>query len=143
MAFVMRQGWVNHIYLMGIDTAGTGLNPTRLTGDQEAENYPSWSPDGKRLAYQRDLNGAAIYIINADGSQLEQLTHFAAPYEAGDTNWSIDGKQIAFEYDINGKKQSDPNAHAEVWTMQADGSDQRSTGVECSDVGCAPRWQPT
>jgi hypothetical protein len=38
-------------------------------------------------------------------------------YEAGDTNWSSDGTKITFEYDINGMRQSDPNAYAEVWTM--------------------------
>jgi len=35
--------------------------------------------------------------MNADGSLQGQLTHFEAPYEAGDTNWSSDGKKITFE----------------------------------------------
>jgi Tol biopolymer transport system component len=284
MAFVSRQSLVNQIYLMDVDAAGVGARPTRLTSDADPENYPSWSPDGKRLVYQRDFNGAAIYVINADGtgqqrlsptpgfdvtpswspdgakivyvrvldvpqpnqpppmtdirvmnvdgtgdhvilantvfsveprwsvkdqlvfmslmnggsalqiyvmnvdgtgirqltsaannadpvwspdgtritfgsdreggnklnifamnangSEPVQLTHFQAPYEAGDTNWSRDGRKIAFEYDINGMKQSNPNAYAEVWTMNADGSGATSTRVQCSDSGCAPRWQP-
>jgi Tol biopolymer transport system component len=237
MAFVSQQTSVNEIYLMDVDASGVGANPTRLTNDTEAENYPSWSPDGKRLVYQRDFNGSAIYLINADGagqqrlsptpgfdatpswsadgteivyvrllevpqpnqpsktdirvmnvdgtgdhvilantqfsveprwsvkdqivfmslmhstdlqiyvmnadgSQLEQLTHFDPPYEAGDTNWSSDGTKIAFEGDIDGMKQSNPSAYAEVWTMNPDGSGETSTGVECSDVGSAPRWQP-
>ena len=79
---------------------------------------------------------------HADGSQQVPLTHFDVPYEAGDTNWSSDGKKIAFEYDINGMRQSDPNAYAEVWTMNLDGSAETSTKVQCSGVGCAPRWQP-
>ena len=53
-----------------------------------------------------------------------------------------EGLKLAFQYDINGMKQSDPNAYAEVWTMNADGSGETSTGVQCSDSGCAPRWQP-
>lgn len=283
MAFVGQESRVNHIYLMSVDPSGLGANPARLTRDAEPENYPSWSPDGKRLVYQRDFDGAGIYVIdadgtgrrrlsptpgfdvtpswspdgtkivyarlhgapqpnvppmtdirimnadgtndhailantvfsveprwsvrdqltfmslmnggsqleiyvmnldgagvrqltaagtngdpvwspdgtritfgsdreggsrlnifgmNADGSGQEQLTHFGLPYEAGDTNWSSDGKKIAFEYDINGMKQSDPNAYAEIWTMNPDGSGARSTGVQCSAVGCAPRWQP-
>lgn len=283
MAFVRQQNSVNHIYLMGISTAGKGSNPIRLTSDAEAENYPSWSPDGTRLTYERDLNGSAIYVIsadgtgelrlsptpgfdtspswsadgtqivyarlhsapepnmppitdirimnadgsddhavlpntlfsveprwsvnneivfmslmsdgpdlevyvmhadgsnlqqltttgnngdpvwspdgtritfgsdrqggnklnvfamNADGSEQAPLTSFNPPYEAGDTNWSSDGTKIAFEYDINGMKQSNPNAYAEVWTMNPDGSGEASTGVQCSGVGCAPRWQP-
>src|SRR5260370_30917102 len=68
MAFVSRQSSVNHIYFMDVDTSGVGANPTRLTNDAEPENYPSWSPDGMRLVYQRDFNGSAIYLINADGT---------------------------------------------------------------------------
>ena len=56
IAFVSQQSSVNHIYLMDIDASGVGANPARLTNDAEAENYPSWSPDGKRIAYQRDFN---------------------------------------------------------------------------------------
>jgi adhesin/invasin len=96
-----------------------------------------------RLAPNREGgNKLNIFAMNADGSGQTQSTHFAVPYEAGDTNWSSDGKKIAFEWDINGMKQSDPNAYAEVWTMNADGSGAVSTGVQCSDSGCAPRWQP-
>ncbi|HUE04147.1 MAG TPA: hypothetical protein VMR62_31650 [Bryobacteraceae bacterium] len=50
------------------------------------------------------------------------MTHLEVPYEAGDTNWSSDGSKITFQYDINGARQSDPNAYAAVWTMNADGS---------------------
>jgi Tol biopolymer transport system component len=82
-----------------------------------------------------------IFVMNADGSNPTQLTHFDVPDEAGDTNWSGDGKKIAFEYDVNGMKQSSSTAFAEVWTMNADGSDQLSTGVQCADAGCSPRWQ--
>lgn len=55
-------------------------------------------------------------------SRLDKLTHLEVPYEAGDTNWSSDGSKITFQYDINGARQSDPNAYAAVWTMNADGS---------------------
>jgi Tol biopolymer transport system component len=46
--------------------------------------------------------------MNADGSQMRQLTHFNVPYEAANPNWSTDGKKISFQYDINGGKQSNP-----------------------------------
>jgi hypothetical protein len=59
--------------------------------------------------------------MNADGSGLKQ-------------------QKIAFEWDINGMKQSNPNAYAEVWIMK-DGGGETSTGVQCSNAGCAPRWQ--
>jgi len=39
-------------------------------------------------------------------------------------------------------KQTNPNAYGVVWTMNADGSGEISTGAQCSGVGCAPRRQP-
>ena len=42
--------------------------PSAITAQSQDETYPSWSPDGSRLAYQGDLDGSAIYVINADGS---------------------------------------------------------------------------
>jgi Tol biopolymer transport system component len=76
------------------------------------------------------------------GSEVQQITHFDPPYEAGDTNWSSDNRKIAFEWDVGGSGQSDPDAYAEVWTMNPDGSSAVSTGIPCAGVGCAPRWQP-
>ena len=130
-----------NIYTVNLD--GTDLR--QLTTNLGNNGDPVWSPDGSLISFGSDREGGDkvnIFIMRADGSEVTQLTHFDASYEAGDTSWSRDGKQIAFEYDINGKKQSDPNAFAEIWTMNADGGDQKSTGVRCSGVGCAPRWQP-
>lgn len=134
MAFVSRQNSVNHIFLVNIDAAGAGSNPVRLTGDEEAENYPSWSPDGKRLVYTRAFNGSAIYTLNPDGSDLQQLTDNAT--NNGDPAWSPDGSVITFGSDREGGNQLN------VFAMNADGSGATGTGVQCSDVGCAPRWRP-
>jgi Tol biopolymer transport system component len=128
------------IYVMNVDGRGV----TQLTdGANNAD--PVWSPDGTRITFGSDREGGNklnIFAMKTDGSGQEQLTHFDVPDEAGDTNWRSDGSKITFEYDIGGMKQSDPNAYAEVWIMNPDGSGAASTGVQCSDVGCAPRWQP-
>lgn len=286
IAYVARVNEVSHLFLMDVDASGHGSNPRRITQDPEPENYPSWSPDGDFLIYQRDLDGAAIYIMRADGteqrrlsptpgldvtasfspdgsqivyarlyqppepghppqvdlrvmnvdgsgdhailqnvrfaveprwsiddrivfmslmqgpgldiyvvnadgsglerittngtsgfnngdpvwnadgsrisfgsdregggrvnvflmtpdgSEVQRITNFDPPDEAGDTNWSSDNRKIAFEWDVGGNGQSDPDAYAEVWTMNPDGSDALSTGIPCAGVGCAPRWQP-
>ena len=106
---------------------------------------PAWSPDGNKISFgsNREGNGKLnIFTMNSDGSEVKQISFFQPPMESGDTNWSRDGKQITFEYDISGRLQSDPDAFAEVWTVNMDGSQPRSTGQKCSGVGCAPRWRP-
>ena len=36
---------------------------------------PSWSPDGRKIAFERDLD---IYVMNADGSGRRNLTRGAS-----------------------------------------------------------------
>lgn len=129
-----------HIFTMDAD--GTNIQQLTHTGNT---GDPVWSPDGKQISFGSDMEGnnkLNIFVMNADGTNMRQLTHFDVPYESGDTNWSSDGTEIIFEWDVNGKKQSDPNAYAEVWTMNADGSHQQTTKQTCSCVGAAPRWRP-
>ena len=46
MAFVNRQGAVNHIFLMDVNAAGVGVNVARLTGDTEAARLAFADTDG-------------------------------------------------------------------------------------------------
>jgi Tol biopolymer transport system component len=131
-----------NLEIFTMESDGTNLQQLTSFGTNAD---PVWSPDGMRISFGSDREGGGrlnVFVMNADGSNQTQLTHFEVPDEAGDTNWSADGSKIAFEYDVSGMQQSSPTAFAQVWTMNADGSDAISTGVQCSDAGCAPRWQP-
>jgi Tol biopolymer transport system component len=73
---------------------GTGLR--KLTDDPHRDRGPSWSPDGKRIAFysNRDAGKYEIWVINPDGGGLTELTKTSGrgwfPW------WSPDGKRIAY-----------------------------------------------
>ena len=58
---------------------------------------PSWSPDGKRIAYLSDASGEyEIWLRNADGTGAPtRLTSDGAPWKFG-PEWSPDGKKLAY-----------------------------------------------
>lgn len=68
-----------HIYLATAD----GLVTTPLV----AGSSPAWSPDGRRMAFDREGD---VRVINADGSDEIWLTKGSHPA------WSPDGSRIAF-----------------------------------------------
>ena len=76
-----------------VNADGSGLR--QLTPEVGANDYqfdegPSWSPDGRRLAFTRN---AVLQVINADGTGMTPL-----PNEdlAENATWSPDGQKIAY-----------------------------------------------
>lgn len=67
---------------------------THLPGEQR---HPQWSPDGTRIVFARAFEThAGIYVINADGSHLRQLSAYRF---ADEPAFSPDGKSVVFTRD--------------------------------------------
>jgi tricorn protease len=74
---------------------GSPVNLTRTSGF--AERGPSWSPDGKWIAYFGDETGEyELYIKQSDGrGETKKLTNMKGGFYSSAT-WSPDSKKIAF-----------------------------------------------
>jgi len=108
------------IWVMNAD----GSNVTRITTGYW-DGFPSWSPDGTKIAFQGTVNGDTrnqqIFVAGADGSNPTQLTT-ATPGTGWrlTPSWSPDGTQIAFK--IYASTTFPDGSRGEIAVMRADGS---------------------
>jgi dipeptidyl aminopeptidase/acylaminoacyl peptidase len=93
-----------HLYLFDLASKKAEL----LTPGNHDEQLPSWSPDGRQIAYvtkrgsdpDRTLNYDIYLIASEAGAKERQLTRFPGsdldPYWESRPTWSPDGKTIAY-----------------------------------------------
>ena len=74
---------------------GTPRNLTRTSGAFERD--PTWSPDGRWIAYFSDATGEfELYVTQSDGKgETKQLTSEGAPYRYG-LKWAPDSEKLVF-----------------------------------------------
>jgi hypothetical protein len=104
--FAFGGGWYRDVHV--VDSDGGNLRP--LTYEGTSELYPTWAPDGERLAFSSDMDGDEdIYLIRADGTERTRLTNDAG--SEGYPDWAPQGDLIAFLRDSR-----------ELTTIRPDGS---------------------
>jgi dipeptidyl aminopeptidase/acylaminoacyl peptidase len=81
---------VSNIWM--VSTAGG--DPVQVTQGGR-DNSPTWSPDGKHLAFLSARDGSSqVYVISMDGGEARKVTQLSTGADL--FKWAPDGKAIAF-----------------------------------------------
>lgn len=113
------------IYLQKVD----GLSVTQLTSDQADDAYPTFSPDGKQIAFSSTRNGSwDIYVMDNDGGNITQVT--SGPGQDLHPSFSPDGTRLI--YSSSGR-----SGQWELWTVDLVTTEKKMVGY-----GLFPTWSP-
>jgi len=113
IAFASNRDGQWDLYVLDLSTGET----SRFTDTRAYEGNPTWSPDGKWLAYERyQLNNLDIFIQDIDHTSgaIPLTNHPGADYAP---NWSGQGRKISFVSTRNGKQEI---WYADLDSQQAD-----------------------
>jgi len=95
----------------------------RLTTDPASDQWPVWSPDGKRIAFLRSAANrpASIYVVSPLGGAEQKIADFPV---RGHLAWSPDGKWLAVGLNYLGaiRGNGDPTG---VFVVPVDGGEPR------------------
>lgn len=91
---------------------------------------PVWSPDGENIAF---VFGRDIYMTDASGHQLRNLTQTGSTIINTSQVWSPDGTQIAFISDRGGQQN--------LFVMDTNGANLRNLTPD-QEVSNSPVWLP-
>jgi len=133
IAYITAVGLGNNTTYSLIVADSDGYNPQVVARSRESLLSPSWSPDGRKIAYVSFESGnSAIYVQDiTTGSR--QLVSARAKGINGAPNWSPDGSKLALALSYQG--------NPEIYVMDV-GSRAETRLTNNLAIDTEPRWTP-
>jgi Tol biopolymer transport system component len=135
-----RGGSTFHLFVMN----GQGGGARALAGGGVAQAAPTWSSNGKLIAFSRctaiDPDGgqctsARIALIGANGRGVKVLSKASAGAVDSRPAWAPNGKSLVFQ-------RTDASGAVSLWTLAATGKSQRRIVNDGSDIDLNPAYLP-
>lgn len=142
--------------------SATGGTPRQLTYGERGESQPSWSPDGRTIAFVAARGTGSgdeaprpqLWLLPTDGGEARQLTTARDGVSA--YSWSPDGARIAYvttdtltrEEEARRRRRDDPQLYegnfrlAHLWVVDVTSGKATKVTSGAFTVSGAPSWSP-
>lgn len=128
MAYVSFQ---NKKPILFVQNLSASKQPAPVANYRGSNSAPGWAPDGKQLAAVLTKDGTSqIYLMNADGGNLRQLTRSSTGAIDTEPFFTPDGQSIYFTSDRGGTPQ--------IYRMAASGGEPTRITFD-GDYNVSPR----
>jgi len=122
-------------YVMNAD----GSNQQALAPSLQGSGNPTWSPDSKRIAFEGGVDNTQqdVYAVNADRTNLMNITAGTMTSDEYSPTWSPDGKQLAIS-----TTRDSSNGKREIYRINDDGTGPLRLTTSSLYDDKTPAWSP-
>jgi dipeptidyl aminopeptidase/acylaminoacyl peptidase len=119
--------WWPNLWIVEVESG----EATRLTGGQNHDEHPAWSPDGRQIAFLSDRHRNAdltwrndVYVVNVRSGAIRRVTPGRGDQNWAHAAWSPDGESLA----VIGERDKPPRTiqQGNVWLIDVRGGRSES-----------------